>query len=146
VRTTRNRLWLLARRYWFDAVIVIGLGVFLGTTVHALHDTRGPGPQGPLWFDIIAGFAFFLPLFWRRRFPFGAPAASAIAVAASSLVDGRLAVNSFVAWMLVMAVAFLLGSLPERRQAVAGLVIVQGATAILVRNDPKRSRLTLRAC
>ena len=133
-----QRLWPLVKRYWFDALLGAGLGASLAVTVHDVHHGGGdPGPRGPLWFDVAVTFGMFLPLFWRRRYPFGAPAATAAVAAASSFMDGRLMPHNAFSWLLLMATAFLFGSLPERRQAVAGLAILFGVGALLVRNDTK---------
>ena len=140
LQTVKNiawRLWPYLKRYWFDALIVVGLGLSLAVTVHDVHRNGGDqGPRGPLWFDVLATFAMFLPLFWRRRYPFGAPAAAAAIAGASSFVDGRLVPHNAFSWILLMAAAFLFGALPERSQAVAGLAILFGVGAILARNDP----------
>ena len=68
-----KRLWQLTLRYWFDAGIVAALGIGLAITV--LHEGGKKGPEGPLWFDILAVIAFTTPLLARRRFPFKAPLA-----------------------------------------------------------------------
>ena len=48
------------------------------------------GPAGPLWFDILAVLGITLPLFARRRFPFGAPVTSGVVFAAASFVDDQM--------------------------------------------------------
>ena len=73
---TRDRVRQLARRHWFDALILVGLGIGIAGAVVDRH--RKDGPQGPLWFDILASFAIMTPLFARRRFPIGAPLAAAV--------------------------------------------------------------------
>ncbi len=81
-----QKLTPLAQRYWFDALILIGLGVSIAVAV-TNHD-EPDAPNGPLWFDVAVTFAFFVPLLFRRRFPFGAPVVAAVAVTASTFVDG----------------------------------------------------------
>ena len=81
----RHRLWWLARRYWFDAVLIVGVG--LGIAESTVRQNDHGGPQGPLWFDVLAILATVLPLFARRRFPFAAPVAVGVAIALSSFVD-----------------------------------------------------------
>lgn len=132
-----QKLWPLTKRYWFDALLVAGLGLSLATVVHDI-DSQGkdPGPRGPLWFDVVAAVAMIVPLFWRRRYPFGAPVAAALIVGASSFVDDRLVPADWVVFLLGIAIGFLLGGLRERRQAVAGLAILLGVGAIVTRNDP----------
>ena len=65
---TRHRLWSLTRRYWFDALVLVGVGVGLAEVT--LTQDQRKGPTGPLWFDLLTIFAITLPLFVRRRFPF----------------------------------------------------------------------------
>jgi signal transduction histidine kinase len=130
-------VWPFARRYWFDALLVVGIGTTMAGAVVDLHKQgKDPGPRGPLWFDVLASVALFLPLFWRRRYPFAAPAAVAVIVGATTIVDNRFMPHLFIPFLLGMAVAFLFGSLPDRRQAVAGLGILLGVIAIGVHNDP----------
>ncbi len=137
MNTIAERLWPLAQKYWFDALILAGLGVSLAYAV--IEQDATDGPTGPLWFDVTATFVFFLPLLARRRFPFGAPVASVVAIAATSFVDGRLVAGDFVVFLGAVAVAFMFGMLPERPQAVAGLAIMVGVGAIVVRNDSTAS-------
>jgi signal transduction histidine kinase len=125
----------LARRYWFDALILAGLGVSLaGATIgqDQLH-----GPTGPLWVDELAIVAIITPLFARRRFPFGAPAAVAVAVSLTSFADERLVPFDFVMFLAGCAAVFLMGSLRERSQAVAGFVLAIGAAALVAYKDPE---------
>ena len=85
LRTAWNTLWPLAKRYWFDALIVAGVGVSIAVAV--VDQGKEPGPDGPLWFDVLAAVATIVPLFARRRHPFGAPAAVFVLIAATSFVD-----------------------------------------------------------
>lgn len=134
MKSTALRLWPLAQKYWFDVLILVGLGVSLAYAVVEEHTKDGP--EGPLWFDLAATFVFFLPLLARRRFPFGAPVAAAVAIGATSFVDGRLIAGNFVPFLGGLAVVFMFGMLRERTQAVAGLAIVIGVFAIIWHNDP----------
>jgi signal transduction histidine kinase len=134
MKNTARRLGPLAQEYWFDALIMAGLGVSLAYAVVEQHNATGP--DGPLWFDMAATFVFFLPMLARRRFPFGAPVASAVAIAAASFVDGALVSDNFVVALGGIAVALWFGMLRERRQAIAGLAIEIGALAIVFRNAP----------
>ncbi len=132
-----HKLWPLAKRYWFDALLVAALGLSIAIAVVDLHEGgKYPGPRGPIWFDVLAIFAWVLPLFWRRRYPFLAPVALCVAIAATSFVDDRLVQDNFVPWLLGIAVAFLFGSLSQPRQAVTGLAILLGTGATVVHNDP----------
>jgi signal transduction histidine kinase len=137
VRRVVDRIWPLARRYWFDALITVGVVVAILGTVH--DQSRKHGPQGPLWFDILAALGYTLPLFARRRFPFGAPIAVGVVVAAASFVDNRLIPDVFIPFLAGIAAAVLFGMRPERRQAIAGLMFLIGINAIVTRNDPERA-------
>jgi signal transduction histidine kinase len=128
-----KRLWPLARSYWFDALILAALGVGLAWVTVGQH--RKDGPRGPLWFDVLATIAMTVPLFARRRFPFGAPVAVGVAIASSSFVDGKIA-PSLIPVLVAIAVFILMGALRDRSQAVAGLAFGIGVTAIVAHNDP----------
>lgn len=124
----------LAARYWFDAVILAGLGVSLAGAV--VGQEHKDGPAGPLWLDVLGVLGYLLPLFARRRFPFGAPAAVPVAVVLVSLVDKTLVPSDFVAFLAGCAAVFLFALLRDRSQAVAGLALALGAEAVVSHNDP----------
>jgi signal transduction histidine kinase len=130
-----KRLWPLARRYWFDAVILAVLGI--GLTGSVLGREHINGPEGPLWFDMLAMLAIVLPLLARRRFPFGAPAALGVAAALTSFVDKTVVPYDGVTFLAGCAALFLVGSLRDRSQAVAGFAVAEGVLAVVVRNDPR---------
>jgi signal transduction histidine kinase len=127
----------IAQRYWFDALILAGLGVSIAVAV--VGQGEPDGPNGPLWEDIAVSFAYFLPLLFRRRFPFLAPVVAAVAVAASTFLDGQRVPYDPMVFLLGMTIAFLFGGLPEPRQAIAGFAILVGVNAIVVRNEPTGS-------
>jgi signal transduction histidine kinase len=131
---TMNRAWQLARRYWFDALVLAALGLALVIVVGSQHQEEGP--RGPLWFDILAVIAFTTPLLARRRFPVGALLAVGIAIGSSSFVDHRLIPKVFFAYLIGLAVSFLFGMRPARAQSVAGLALTIGVASIVVHNDP----------
>jgi signal transduction histidine kinase len=130
-----ERLWPFARRYWFDAVILAVLGI--GLTGSVLGREHINGPEGPLWFDMLAMLAIVLPLLARRRFPFGAPAALGVAAALTSFVDKTVVPYDGVTFLAGCAALFLVGSLRDRSQAVAGFAVAEGVLAVVVRNDPR---------
>jgi signal transduction histidine kinase len=129
-----KRLWQLTLRYWFDAAIVAGLGIGLAITV--LHQNHKKGPEGPLWFDILAVIAFTTPLFARRRFPLAAPLAVFVVLCVSSFIDNRLVPDAGTTFLIALASLFLIGMHRERSQAIAGLVLVQGIAILVGHNDP----------
>jgi signal transduction histidine kinase len=125
----------LARRYWFDALILAGIGVGLAGVV--VGQGRTGGPTGPAWFDAIAIVAILSPLFARRRFPFGAPVAVGAAVVLTTFVDARLTPFAFVTFLAGCAAVLLMGLLRDRTQAVAGLALAVGVDALVEYKDPK---------
>jgi signal transduction histidine kinase len=129
-----KRFWPLARRYWFDGLLLAGLGLALTGAVVGQGNTDGP--TGPLWFDVLAVVAILTPLFARRRFPFGAPAAVGVAAVLTSFVDDRLVPFDFIIFLAGCAAVFLVGLIRERAQAVAGLVLAWGVVAVVVYRDP----------
>jgi signal transduction histidine kinase len=125
----------LVSRFWFDAVALALLGI--GITGAVLGRGRVDGPEGPLWFDVIALMAIVLPLLLRRRFPFGAPAAIGVAAVSTSFFDRTVVPYDGVTFIVACAALFLVGSIRDRTQAIAGLAIAEGALAIVVHNDPR---------
>jgi signal transduction histidine kinase len=130
-----------ASRYWFDGLILVGIGLGIAVVVHDIGQTNGPngtnGPEGPLWLDVVLVVAMFAPLLARRRFPFGAPATVAVVVTLSSLLDNRLVPDSFVIFLLGVAIVFLMALLPDWRQALAGLAIIIGTNIVVNHEDPR---------
>ena len=129
-----QRLGRFARRYWFDALIVVGVGFGLAEVTVNVHTKNGP--SGPLWFDLLGMLAILLPLFIRRWYPFGAPIAVGVAIGLSSFVDGHLIPRGLVTTLAGIAAFVLLGTLRDRTQATAGLAFGIGVTAIVAHNDP----------
>jgi signal transduction histidine kinase len=131
---TVKLLWRLASRYWFDILIVAGIG--LGIAGVVLDHGTSDGPYRSLWLDVPLIVAIVAPLLARRRFPFGAPATVAIAVVLTTLLDDRLVPNNFMAFLAGCAAVFLMALLRDWRQAVAGLAIIFGAEGFVARTDP----------
>ena len=137
MRKLVDKLWPLARAYWFDGLCVVGLGLGIGIVVHNQHSENGPA--GPLWFDVLSVVAMIAPFLLRRRFPFGAPAAVAIVIGVTSFVDDKVIPESIIPLFAGIAANVLFGMLPERRKALAGYALTIGVVAIVARNDPHGS-------
>jgi signal transduction histidine kinase len=127
----------LARRYWFDALLLValGLGLFGAVASQGMAD----GPTGPLWFDLLAVVAIVTPLFFRRRFPFGAPIAVGVAVGLTAFVDERLVPKDLIPFLAGCAALFLVGLLRDRRLAIAGIVLAIGVEALVAYRDPLKN-------
>jgi signal transduction histidine kinase len=132
---TRERLWALARGHWFDALLLVFLG--MGITGAVITQDDKNGPLGPLWFDILATVGIIVPLFFRRRFPFYAPVASGVVFALSSFVDGRFAPYSLITTLVAVTAFVCMGLVRDRTQAIAGLAFGIGVAAIVAHNDPQ---------
>ena len=132
-----NRVSSLARRYGFDALVV--LAAIGGVLDVALRNDAMREPRTTHWLVVPAIALVILPLLGRRRFPFAAPASVWLVAAAVSFVDGRLIVFAVSASVAGIAAAFLLGNLRDHVQARIGLLIVLGGAAIIIYNDPNHS-------
>jgi signal transduction histidine kinase len=128
-------LWRLAGRYWFDVLVVIGLG--LGITIAVVHQDHYGGPEGPLWLDVGLMVAIVAPLLARRRYPFWALVAVPVAVGISSPLDPRLVPDNGITFAVGLSVTFLFAQLRNVRQALAGLVMIFGVEVVIVRFDPQ---------
>jgi signal transduction histidine kinase len=127
----------LSRRYWFDALIVVGLG--LGVFGAVVSQAESNGPTGPLWFDVLAVVAIVAPLLFRRRFPFGAPITVGVAVGLSAFVDERLVPKDFIPFLAGCAAVFFVGLLRHRLQAITGIVLAIGVEALVAYRDPLKN-------
>jgi len=129
-----SRLWPLARRYGFDAMIVV---VALENAVAAaVAGNSGDAPRTTRWFTVPASAAIVLVLLARRRFPFAAPASVWLMGAALSFIDGRLATFNGATLAAGLAAALLLGNLPDSVEARLGLIIGLAGAAVVVENKP----------
>jgi signal transduction histidine kinase len=120
-----------ARRYWFD-LLIAALAVAAMAEVVATPDSS----QTTLWFGLPAIAILVLPIFARRRFPFGGPIAYFVLAAGISLIDWQLIPDRESFFVIGLAVAFLLGNLPNAWQAAIGLVVIVGSLALLVNEIP----------
>lgn len=97
------------------------------------------GLTTPSWFAVPATALIPLPLLARRVFPFAAPVAVWVLAVTLSFVDGRLVPFTTAATVAGLVAAFLLGNRPDRMQSRAGLIVVLGAAAILMYNNPSHT-------
>src|SRR5829696_7586295 len=127
----RDRASRFAREYWFE-LLFGAIGV---AAVIELILPQG-APSSSRWFAVPALTVLLLPLFTRRWFPFGAPAAYWILAAALSFVDGLLIPSIESLFLVGLASAALLANLRDARQAWTGLVIVLAGITAVVYNIP----------
>jgi signal transduction histidine kinase len=135
-REVVNRAVTLVKRHGFDAVIVVAAAGGVLEAVLRRHDEHAPSQ---LWLSILVQLALTLPLLARRRVGFPLLAGLFVFAAAISFVDGRLITFTFPVFIAVLTVCFLFGTLDDRRQAVAGILIGIGATFVVNANEPERA-------
>jgi signal transduction histidine kinase len=122
------------RKYWFDLLIA---ALAAAGMVELIIGRDSVGTT--LWFCIPALAALVLPIFARRRFPFGGPAAYFVLAAAVSLVDPSLVPSVEPFFLVGLAAAVLLGNLRNPWQAGLGLLIAVSSLAYIVDQIPGRS-------
>ena len=137
-RVNRSRLREFGREYWFELLI----GALSVAALIELILTPG-APSSSRWFAAPALTVLMLPLFTRRWFPFGAPAAYWILAAAVSFVDGALIPSIESLFLVGLASAVLLGNLRDARLAWTGLVIVLAGITAVVYNIPTHTTAEL---
>jgi len=137
-RVNRSRLREFGREYWFELLI----GALSVAALIELILTPG-APSSSRWFAAPALTVLMLPLFTRRWFPFGAPAAYWILAAALSFVDGLLIPSIESLFLVGLASAVLLGNLRDARLAWIGLVIVLAGITAVVYNIPTHTTAEL---
>ena len=138
-----DRIGYLARKYWFDMLVVL-LAIVAMLEVALGRGSRG-APRTTLWFCVPAIAILVLPIFARHRFPFAGPAMYWLLAAGISFVDPRLIPFSSGLFLLGMAVAFLLGNLRDARRAGVGLAVIVGSVVTIVLNIPRPSATAIRA-
>jgi signal transduction histidine kinase len=132
-----KRISHIARRNGFDVLIVIAAAISALEVVLRRGEPRAP--ETALWFSVPVVALIVLPLLWRRRFPFAAPASLWLLVAALSFADGRLIPYIYGLQLAGMFAAFLLGNVRDTVQMRIGLAIVLGGVFTVVYNDPNHT-------
>jgi signal transduction histidine kinase len=125
-----------AREYWFDVLIAL----LAATAILELIVGRGnPSSARSLWFAIPAIAVLVSPIFFRRRFPFGALVAYWLLAVPITLVDWRPIPYAASLIPIGLTVAFLLGNLRTSWQAGLGLAAVIGSSLLIVYEIPGHS-------
>jgi signal transduction histidine kinase len=120
-----------ARKYWFDLLVA----ALAAAAILEVIATSG-STQATRWFGLPAIAILVLPIFARRRFPFGGPVAYFVLAAAISLIDWQLIPDRESFFVIGLAVAFLLGNLRNPWQAGIGLVVAVSSLAFIVYEIP----------
>ena len=129
-----SRLEDLARKYWVDALIA--LLVIAGALELVVARNSPSDPPTDLWLSVLLLAVLVAPIFARRRFPFGAPAAYWVLAAAITFYDGLLIPFIGSLGVVGLATAFMLGNLRNGLKAGIGLAIVTVGIVIVVYNIP----------
>ena len=120
-----------ARKYWFDLLIAALAVASMLELIIGRESARTT-----LWFGLPALAILVLPIFARRRFPFGGPLAYWVLAAGISLFDWQLIPSVEGLFVVGLAVAFLLGNLRNAWQAAVGLAVIVISLLILVHQIP----------
>ena len=129
-----SRIEDLTREYWFELLMA---AMAIAGMLELVIGQDSPGaPSTSLWFSIPAIGVLVVPLFFRRRFPFAAPATYWLLAAALTYVDGLLIPFVGSLGVVGLATAFLLGNLRDGTKGGVGLAIVAGSIVIVVHNIP----------
>jgi signal transduction histidine kinase len=129
-----SRLEDLARKYWVDALIAL-LAVAGALELVVARNSQSD-PSTDLWLSILLLAVLVAPIFARRRFPFGAPAAYWVLAAAITFYDGDLIPFIGSLGVVGLATAFMLGNLRNGLKAGLGLAFVTVGIVIVVYNIP----------
>jgi signal transduction histidine kinase len=121
----------VARKYWFDLLIA---ALAVASMIELIIGRESA--RTTLWFGLPALAILVLPIFARRRFPFGALVAYWVLAAAISLIDWQLIPSVEGLFVVGLAVAFLLGNLRNAWQAAVGLLVIVSSLVVLVYQIP----------
>ena len=93
-------------------------------------------PPTDLWVSVLLLAVLVAPIFARRRFPFGGPAAYWVLAAAITFYDGQLIPFIGSLGVVGLATAFMLGNLRNGLKAGIGLAVVTVGIVTVVYNIP----------
>jgi signal transduction histidine kinase len=124
----------LARTYWVDALIA--LLAIAGSLELVVARNAANDPPPDLWVSILLLWVLVAPIFFRRRFPFGAPAAYWVLAAAITFYDGLMIPFIGSLGVVGLATAFMLGNLRNGLKAGIGVAIVTVGIVTVVYNIP----------
>ena len=129
-----QRISEFLRRFWPEAAVVLAA---LGAVLEVIFQRDSAnGPDLNTWAAAPLAAVIVLTLFFRRRWPFLAPAALWIAAPAISFIDGSLVTSVVGVYLAGLASAFLLGNIANARQSRTGLVLVLVGMLAIVYNAP----------
>jgi signal transduction histidine kinase len=129
-----SRFHHITREYWFELLMAV---MAVAGMLELVIGRDSPGaPSTSLWFSVPAIALLVFPLFFRRRFPFAAPATYWLLAAVLSHVDGLLIPFVGSLGIVGLASAFLLGNLRDGVKGGVGLAIVAGSIVTVVHNVP----------
>ena len=133
-----RRLRSLVGRFWVDALILVAMGGLLSIAARAPDPA---GAKGPAWVDVLITLGFTVPLFFRRRFPMGAPLLATAVVAGGSFADAGFLDNAFPAFVTALGIAVWFGMRPNRRDAIVGFAALQVVSVIITLNDSQTNSI-----
>jgi signal transduction histidine kinase len=119
-----------------DVVITV-VAVVSAVVVFGREDVERSSQLAHAVEAVGVGVAILL-LLLRRAQPFLAPLGMWLCSVALSFFDGRLVVSEAGMFLAGLIAAVLLGTLPDRRQSRAGLVVVVAGSVTIVYNNPLR--------
>ena len=135
-----SRIRYVGRKYWFDIAIAL---LAIEGMLEIVVGRDSPDAPRTLWFALPAIAILVLPIFARRRFPFGGPTAYWLLAATISFIDWRPIPFAVSLFAVGMANAFLLGNLRNAFQAGTGLAAVVGGVGLVVYQIPGHSTAEL---
>ena len=131
-----SRIAYVPRKYWFDLLIAL---LAIAAMLEVVVGRNLPGAPKSLWFAIPAIAIMVLPIFGRRRFPFGGPVAYWVLSVIVAFIDWRLIPFAVSLFVIGLAVAFLLGNLRNPLKAGIGLAVAVAGSAIVTHRIPGHS-------